>query len=87
MAAFFFVPILGPSARIHQNFVIMRKKISIIRVRIFHDPLEPMNWSRGYKRIFMLNSAEHNIFLLIPVKMPTMIFFLLKNVKMPTINI
>ena len=30
-------------------------------------------WPRGYKTIFMLNSAEHEIILLINVKMPTMV--------------
>ena len=30
-------------------------------------------WSRGYKTFIMLNSAEHKIFLLINVKMPTIV--------------
>ena len=30
-------------------------------------------WPRGYKTFFMLNSTEHEIFLLINVKMPTII--------------
>ena len=40
-------------------------------------------WSRGYRTFFMLNSAEHEFFfLLINVKMPTIVLI---NVKMPTI--
>ena len=30
-------------------------------------------WPRGYKTFFMLNSVEHEIFLLIIVKMPTIV--------------
>ena len=32
-------------------------------------------WPRGYKKNFMLNSAEHETFLLINVKMPTTAFY------------
>ena len=31
------------------------------------------SWSQGYKTRFVLNSAEHEIFLLINVKMPTIV--------------
>ena len=30
-------------------------------------------WPRGYKTFFMLNSTEHEFFLLINVKMPTIV--------------
>ena len=32
-----------------------------------------MIWPRGYNTFFMLNSTEHEIFLLINVKMPTIV--------------
>ena len=32
-----------------------------------------VNWYQGYKTVFMLNSTEHEIFLLINVKMPTIV--------------
>ena len=33
--------------------------------------MEVLTWPRGYKTFFMLNSTEHEIFLPINVKMPT----------------
>ena len=56
-----------------------------------------LSWPRGYKTFFMLNSAEHEILITHKYKKirklnifqaqtkPTMLFFLLINVKMPTI--
>ena len=42
-----------------------------------------LTWAQGYKTIFMLNSTEHEIFMLINVKMPTIIgilkFLSMKN--------
>ena len=35
--------------------------------------LKIANWLRGYKPFFMLNSTEHDFFLLINVKMPTIV--------------
>ena len=32
-----------------------------------------LNWPRGYKTFFMLNSTEHEFFLFINVKMPTIL--------------
>ena len=55
-----------------------------------------MTWPRGYKTFFMLNSVQHEILNAHKYKnmkkkafsdsnKPRMLFFLLKNVKMPTI--
>ena len=33
----------------------------------------PVTWPRGYKSFFMLNSVQHDFFLLIHVKMPTIV--------------
>ena len=38
-------------------------------------------WLRGYKKKFMLNSAEHAIYLLINLKMSTIIFSCSKMLK------
>ena len=35
--------------------------------------LQKINWPRGYKTFFMLNSVEHEIFSLIIVKMSTVV--------------
>ena len=58
---------------------------------------ESVIWLRGYKTFFMLNLVEHEILnahkykkyqeirLLLGLAKPRMLFFLLMNVKMPTI--
>ena len=38
-----------------------------------HTRFPVKNWPRGYKTYFILNSAEHDIFLLINVEMPTIV--------------
>ena len=38
--------------------------------------LKSLIWPRGYKTFFVLNSVEHEIFLLIIVKMPTVVAML-----------
>ena len=58
--------------------------------------LSAVSWPRGYKQNFMLNSAEHELLNAHKYKSikksifsgsdkPRMLFFLLINVKMPTI--
>ena len=47
-----------------------------------HNHLEKLtNRPRAYKKNFMLNSAEHEIFLLINVKMPTILGILIFTSK------
>ena len=37
------------------------------------------SWLRGHKTFFILNSLEHDFFLLINIKMPTIIFISREN--------
>ena len=50
---------------------------TLINTDLAHDQKFPAKacdtWARGYKTFFMLNSTEHEIFLLINVKMPTIV--------------